>query len=155
MTIDITRPEDEILSGFLEDTRKKIRSAEKNLICKVYDLSQEKKDDIFVLLYAFYKDDAYTRRLKIPTYSEVFSTFNVVRKESTILLAYLHTVPIAALWVIRSTDVLHLELSGAVKLGYEHHADYFLLREAIRVGKNLEVQQVTLDAKKLFHGMMI
>ena len=155
MVINITRSEDEILREFSEDVQKKIRSREKKITVKHYECSREEHEEMFVLLYAFYKDDAYMRRLTIPTYQEVFKEFNHTKKHATLLFAFLDNAPIAALWVQEHEELLQLRYSGSILFGYEVGADAVLLWEAIRLGKKNKLRQIEFDQQKLFHGMMI
>jgi hypothetical protein len=154
MQLDVSGTIDQLRSTYFQLAGDKLLASEKQVTVHNYDLVKEKADDMFVLFYAFYKDDAYTRRLKIPTYLELYKKLSGIRSSTYLLFAYEDIFPVAAVWVTVSGDTLTILYSGSIKRGYELHADHLLVWEAVKLAKTLDRARLQFDPDKLFHGMM-
>jgi lipid II:glycine glycyltransferase (peptidoglycan interpeptide bridge formation enzyme) len=135
MVINLTPPDEVILSGFSGRARKYIRTADKKLSISTIDLAKEKTDDMFVLFYAFLKDTANAKRFQIPVYRDMLPIFHTYRKHSYLLFVHEDKTPIAVLWTYEQNKRMHFMQNGMVRRGYELHADYFLTWEAIKMAK--------------------
>jgi hypothetical protein len=132
MQIDLSSSEETLLSSLPHTTREKIKKAGEVLTIKKFSLEHEKKDDLIVLAYAFYKDCANLHMLKIPVYREVWSELRNRKQQSMFLMAYEGNIPVATVWLsMTSTDMVYL-LPGSIMRGSSLHAEYLLMWESMK-----------------------
>lgn len=137
-----------------ETVKTHLVEAAKNVTVKVVELKNEERGDLFVLWYAFYKDDAYRRRKKIPIYRDCLTELEKEKTRSYLLFAYGQNVPVASMWLVRAEDTLLSRGSGSIKEGYKLFADQVLLEKAIQLAKELNLSLFELESTSAFRAII-
>jgi len=148
MKIDISAAE------LSDSAEKHITEAKKHLVVKVIEPVSEKNEDLFTLWYAFYKDDAYSRKQKIPVYRDMFQLLQKEKSYSYLMFAYDKRIPLGAMWLVKQDNTLVSFGSGSIQAGYERFADYLLLAEAIRIAKETGMESVALESTSAFRDII-
>lgn len=143
--IDLTQSEEKIYSAFSTNAKRNIKKAEAHLSIKAVNL-KDGKDAIVQQFYGMYAGTGKEKKFYVPPYSEVSAKIRAFSKTSYILFAYekksleKEQKPVAVLWVGHFDNVLVYFHPGNTKRGYELLANYFLVWEALRLGKRLGLQ---------------
>lgn len=141
--IDLMQSEEKLRNSLSDNAKRNIMKAKKNnLVIKKVFLKKEKNNNKFNTFYNLLLELVKIKKFYIPSYGEYVKKMNAFRDTSVIIFAYEKNgkAPIAAVWLAHYKNVITYMQTGITKKGYDFLANYLLVWEALRLGKNLKLE---------------
>ncbi len=175
--IDISKPEDKILSSFSENARRNIKKAKQNnLDIKTVCLKNIKDDTEFRNFYSLLKNLTKLKKFYVPGYDEFYKKMLAFKDNSYLLFAHQkgNPDPVAVVWLGTIDDTAFYMNTGITETGYKLLANYLLVWEAVKLSRKLKLKLFDFEGifdprfpkhrkswrnfsefKKRFHGTLI
>lgn len=146
---DIRPSEEALFRSFSENARRNIKKASKSLEVKTVDLNSKNGERAMHEFYPLYVRLGKLKKFYVPNKGEIYAKLHAFKKTSFILFAYEKSNPndpVAALWVGFCDKTMIYFQPGNSQRGYDLHANYLLMWEAIRLGKKYGAYYFDLES---------
>lgn len=147
--IDLKKSEEQIFKSFSENARRNIKKANKNFLkIKAIHLNKSFNKTVFNTFYKLLQNVSHMKKFYIPSETEFYNKMKAFKNNSFLLYAYHQNKPVAVVWFVYNNNVLYYFQTGITEIGYKVLANYLLVWEGIKIGKQYNCE--VLDFESIF-----